>query len=109
MKSTISIHEVIDKMNEEYYENAEESPQIEEILDLREETYGSFAMNSIVTQGLKAHIKMGTNWGTMSSAHREALEMICHKMSRIVNGNSDYKDSWTDIQGYANLAEKECR
>jgi len=31
--------------------------------------------------------------------------MICHKISRIVNGDPNYKDSWHDIIGYAKLIE----
>ncbi len=33
----------------------------------------------------------------------EALEMVCHKIGRIVNGDPDYSDSWHDIAGYAKL------
>jgi hypothetical protein len=34
---------------------------------------------------------------------RESLEMIAHKISRIVNGDANYMDSWVDIAGYAQL------
>ena len=33
----------------------------------------------------------------------EALEMIVHKIARIINGDADYSDSWRDIAGYAML------
>jgi hypothetical protein len=33
----------------------------------------------------------------------EALEMIVHKIGRIVNGDPDYFDSWIDVAGYAQL------
>ncbi len=33
----------------------------------------------------------------------EALEMIMHKIGRIINGDADYDDSWRDIAGYAML------
>jgi hypothetical protein len=33
----------------------------------------------------------------------EALEMIANKIARILNGDPDYADSWTDIAGYATL------
>jgi len=82
---------------------------IEEVLEERETTYGGFAMNSIISQGLKGHLHMGTNWDTMPCQQKEALEMIAHKMSRIVNGNSGYIDSWIDIIGYASLVEKELK
>lgn len=34
---------------------------------------------------------------------QEALDMICHKIGRIINGDPDYADSWHDIAGYAQL------
>jgi hypothetical protein len=33
----------------------------------------------------------------------QALDMIASKMSRIVNGNPNLRDSWLDIAGYAML------
>jgi hypothetical protein len=33
----------------------------------------------------------------------EALEMIAHKIARILNGDPNYVDSWLDIAGYATL------
>lgn len=33
----------------------------------------------------------------------EALDMIAHKIARIINGDPDYADSWDDIAGYAKL------
>jgi hypothetical protein len=33
----------------------------------------------------------------------QALDMIATKISRIVNGNPNHTDSWTDIAGYATL------
>lgn len=34
---------------------------------------------------------------------REALEMIAHKIARILNGDPNYADSWHDVAGYATL------
>lgn len=33
----------------------------------------------------------------------QSLEMIQHKVARILNGDPDYPDSWIDIAGYAQL------
>ena len=33
----------------------------------------------------------------------EAINMICHKLGRIANGDPTYDDSWRDIAGYAML------
>lgn len=35
--------------------------------------------------------------------HKEALDMIVHKIGRILNGNPNYIDSFRDIAGYAEL------
>jgi hypothetical protein len=45
------------------------------------------------------------NWGDLTDDKREALEMIAHKIGRILNGDPEYKDSWHDIIGYARLVE----
>lgn len=41
--------------------------------------------------------------------HREALDMIAHKIGRILNGDHDYADSWDDIAGYARLVADRVR
>ncbi len=46
-------------------------------------------------------------WIRLSFSQREALEMIAHKIGRILNGDPDYADSWHDIAGYAKLVEDE--
>jgi hypothetical protein len=47
------------------------------------------------------------NWGTLSDDKRESLEMIAHKIGRILNGDPDYDDSWLDIEGYSKLVRDE--
>ena len=55
---------------------------------------------------MKAVLERGPNWGHMSADKREALHMISHKLSRIVCGKSDFKDTWVDISGYATLISR---
>ena len=43
------------------------------------------------------------NWKSLSEVQKEALEMIQHKIGRILAGNPDHKDHWDDIAGYAKL------
>ena len=43
----------------------------------------------------------------MSDDQVIALDMICNKMARIVNGDPNYIDNWHDIAGYATLVEQE--
>lgn len=42
-----------------------------------------------------------------SNKQRYALDMIAMKLSRIVAGNANNKDTWHDIAGYATLIEKD--
>lgn len=76
---------------------------IEEVLKQRKETYGSFKGHAEISQSLKSAMKSSPNWGSMKSDQRESLEMIQHKIARILNGDPDYSDSYLDIAGYAML------
>jgi hypothetical protein len=42
-------------------------------------------------------------WYELSYVQREALEMMMHKVSRLVNGDSTYLDTVIDIAGYNQL------
>lgn len=77
---------------------------LEEILAVRKENYGSFEDHSLISQRLKNVIASSRDRNRPFEADvAEALEMICHKIARIVNGRNDYADSWYDIAGYATL------
>ena len=82
---------------------------IEEVLNQRQSTYGSFTKNAEVSQMLKYFMTQGTNYKQMPVAHREALEMIVHKIARIVNGDPYYIDNWIDICGYSQLVIDEIK
>ncbi len=82
---------------------------IEEVLNQRQATYGSFTKNAEVSQMLKYFMTQGTNYKQMPVPHREALEMIVHKIARIVNGDPNYIDNWVDIIGYSQLVIEEIK
>lgn len=81
---------------------------INETLKERGSRYGEFKTHADITQTLKRVMRgetvvCETNWNTLSNDKQEALEMIAHKIGRIINGDPEYKDSWRDIAGYAQL------
>lgn len=78
---------------------------IDKILTERGINYGKFETHAAITQSIKKAMYRSKNWAIMSDDKREALEMIAHKVGRILNGDPDYIDSWTDIIGYAKLIE----
>ena len=75
------------------------------VLAERGTRYGPFSGHAEVTQRLKKVIEnhLGNSKTILSNVHQEALDMICHKIGRIVNGDPNYADSWVDIAGYAQL------
>jgi hypothetical protein len=76
------------------------------ILKARGNTYGEFRDNARISQGIKSAMRVG-NWDTLPNVQREALEMIAHKMARILAGDPAYADNMVDIAGYATLVAEE--
>lgn len=76
---------------------------MKEILSERGKRYGTFDGHAKVTQEIKAIMRTGRSWKTMTPSQQESLEMIAHKIGRIINGDPNYDDSWVDIAGYAQL------
>ena len=74
-----------------------------DLLKEREKTHGNFFYNSLYSQSLKMIMKSSKNWEGLSEFKKESLEMIVHKIGRILAGDSNVKDHWDDISGYALL------
>lgn len=68
--------------------------------------YGDFADHARITQAIKRAMADSPNWSDLRDDMREALEMVAHKVGRILNGQPDFHDSWHDIIGYVRLVEK---
>ena len=83
----------------------EKNTSIDKVLAERGSRYGDFPDHATITQNIKRAMYKSPNWPTLSDDKKEALEMIAHKIGRILNGDPDYQDSWTDIIGYAKLVE----
>lgn len=72
-------------------------------LEERGNRYGSFDEHARITQSLKRAMADSPNWAKLTDAQRESLEMVAHKMGRILNGDPNYHDSWHDMIGYTKL------
>lgn len=72
-------------------------------LNERGKRYGDFKTHAEITQRLKEVMQSYPNWQALSRDKKEALEMIVHKIGRILNGDPNYHDSWHDIMGYTKL------
>jgi hypothetical protein len=75
------------------------------VLEERGGRYGCFVGHAAVSQRLKKVIweELATRDKQLAADQSEALEMIMHKIGRIINGDANYDDSWRDIAGYSML------
>jgi hypothetical protein len=79
--------------------------EINDVLKERGQNYGDFTKQARISQDIKTAMfrDIAMRGVNLRDYQREALEIIAHKLARIVNGNPDYTDSWIDIAGYAKL------
>lgn len=78
---------------------------IDSTLAERGSRYGKFIGQAQVAQSLKHLINKHLQHRDklLHADQQEAIDMICNKLGRIINGDPDYADSWVDIAGYAKL------
>ena len=82
---------------------------VNQVLDERGSRYGSFVEHANITQLFKQELQVALQERdkVLANDQQEALDMIFHKIGRIINGDPNYADSWVDIAGYAQLIVKE--
>lgn len=80
---------------------------IEATLAERATRYGDFPGHAKITQQLKLAMQAAPKWHELTYAQKEALEMVAHKIGRILNGDPNYHDSWHDMIGYTKLVADE--
>jgi len=77
--------------------------EVAAVIAARERPYGDYAEQCEIVDDMMHALLDSSNWRGMQPDQRESLHMIVVKISRIINGDADYKDSWRDIAGYAML------
>lgn len=96
---------------------------ITKTLNERGQRYGKFHSHASIAMRLKfsmryeePHLEEGQygitlrkGWANLSCDQAQALDIICDKIARILNGDPNYIDNWHDIQGYAKLIEDRLR
>jgi hypothetical protein len=80
-----------------------EKTDVDAILGERGNRYGTFESNAKTCQLLKNVLHSQDGWYRLSYVQREAVEMMMHKISRLVNGDATYLDTVVDIAGYNQL------
>lgn len=85
------------------------SKELDQVLAERGSNYGDFSLQAKLSQDIKqvcfAHLNSHNEPGlkAFTPVMAESLELIIHKIARIINGNPEHVDSWRDISGYAQL------
>lgn len=85
---------------------------IEDLVAERGTTHGNFSDHARITQQLKLIIKQELiqrqkrGQVPLNFQHVEALDMIMHKVGRIIAGDPAFQDHWDDIGGYAKIATR---
>lgn len=86
---------------------APEADTTEQLITERGIRYGKFKDGAEIMQELKDVMRKVDGWHNLTPSQREALDMIQHKIGRVLNGDPTYDDSWKDIAGYATLIVNE--
>ena len=63
---------------------------IEDTLVERGGRYGSFITHAVISQELTGVMHDAPKWDELSPSQKEALEMVAHKIGRILNGDPNY-------------------
>ena len=78
-----------------------------DILEERQETYGSFEDVALISQEFEEYFREQPSWESLTDVQKEALDNIAQKIARIFAGDPNFADHWIDIQDYAKLAQQE--
>lgn len=76
---------------------------VDAVLKERGSRYGKFTEHARITQNIKRAMADSPNWATLPDDTKETLEMLAHKVGRVLNGDPEYADNFIDIAGYAKL------
>ncbi len=84
-------------------ERPDNTVTVDSTINERGERYGKFNDGANIMQTLKNVMRETDGWERLTASQREALEMIQHKIGRVLNGDPNYDDNWRDICGYSQL------
>lgn len=77
-----------------------------DVVAIRDSNYGGFDGISATCQQLKDIARSSPAWESLTPPEREGVDMILHKLSRILHSPKKIRDSWVDIGGYARVTLK---
>jgi hypothetical protein len=78
----------------------------EALIKEREQTHGPYPLKAQLIQMLKDDVRRFQGWHRLSPAQKESIDMILHKIGRIITGDATHEDHWDDVAGYALLGAR---
>jgi Domain of unknown function (DUF6378) len=80
-----------------------EKNSLTQILEERPKAHGDFTDVAACAQATKDLWRSRPGWDKLTKTQREGLEMIAHKVARVLSGNPNHLDHWQDLAGYATI------
>lgn len=98
------LEKLMDKV-EKLTDGMKKEKDTNDLITERASTHGDFELNTEFMQDIKGNMrhKTGSKFGDLEAYQQEALDMIVHKIGRILFGDPTTVDHWDDIAGYAKL------
>lgn len=79
-----------------------------EIIPNRDHQHGGVESVGEISQRIKSAMRLGKNWNDLSPGRQESLDMIAHKIARILSGNDPHdSEHWIDLIGYGHAAMRQ--
>ena len=73
----------------------------------RDEQHGGMEAVGCVSQSVKESMRLSRNWELLSPGEKEALDIVAHKIGRVLSGDNPHDpEHWRDIAGYAVAARR---
>ena len=67
----------------------------------RDHQHGGMEAVGRVAQRIKRAMRDGQNWDRLGPGHQEALDMVAHKIARVLSGADPHDPQhWEDLAGY---------
>lgn len=80
------------------------SDDMQKLLAERGKTHGEYRDHARIAQALKDVMRSGPSYALLHDHERETLDMLAHKIGRVLAGNPHFEDHWRDMAGYATLS-----
>lgn len=84
--------------DQEILKNLEE--EVTNVVIARDSSYGGFSGIAETCQAMKDLARKCPSWQSLNSSEKEGIDMILHKITRILYSPKKIRDSWVDIGGY---------